>query len=297
MMAVFDDTETERKLVLYPHRIDWLDRSPVAHKEPGQVVPLAKVEPLRMECEHFLECIATRERPRTDGESAVRVLEVLESCEESLRQKGQPVKMSAGRRLYFAHPTAVIDEPCEIGEGTKIWHFSHIMAEAKLGKRCNLGQNVVISPGVTIGNNVKIQNNVSVYSGVELEDDVFCGPSIVFTNVTNPRSHVVRKNEYRRTVVKRGASLGANCTIVCGLTIGQYAFVAAGAVVNRDVADHALVAGVPARPIGWVCYCGVRLRECDASAECAACGRKYTIENRVCTEVVETKRAVAGVGT
>jgi UDP-2-acetamido-3-amino-2,3-dideoxy-glucuronate N-acetyltransferase len=296
-MAVFDDTEVERKLVLYPHRIDWLDRSPVAHKEPGQVVPLGKLEPLRVECQHFLDCIRTRENPRTDGQSAVRVLQVLESCENSLKHKGQPVTMAASESPYFAHPTAVIDGPCEIGEGTKIWHFTHIMAEAKLGKGCNLGQNVVISPGVKIGNNVKIQNNVSVYTGVELEDDVFCGPSMVFTNVMNPRSHIVRRGEYKRTLVRRGASLGANSTIVCGVTIGRYAFVAAGAVVNRDVADHALVAGVPSRQIGWVCYCGVRLPEGLAETACAACGRKYAIENRSCTEVIEEKRAIARAGS
>lgn len=297
-MAVFDDMEPDRKLVLYPHRIDWLDRSPVTHKEPGQVVPLAKVEPLRMECEHFLECVAQRTRPRTDAESAVRVLRVLESCEHSLSHQGQPVAVRLEESSYFAHSTAVIDQPCEIGEGTKIWHFTHIMAESRLGKKCNLGQNVVISPGVTIGNNVKIQNNVSVYTGVELEDDVFCGPSMVFTNVINPRSHIVRKNEYKRTLVKRGASLGANSTIVCGVTIGRHAFVAAGAVVNRDVADYALVAGVPARQLGWVCYCGIRLRDNrdnDAVLNCAACGRKYAIENRSCTEVTEAKRAIAGV--
>jgi len=295
MMAVFDDTQAERKLVLYAHRIDWVDRAPVAHQEPGQVVELAKVEPLKMECQHFLECVATRKRPRTDGASAVRVLQVLESCEQSLRDKGQPVKMAARGTRYFAHPTAVIDEPCEIGEGTKIWHFTHVMAGARLGKRCNLGQNVVISPGVTMGSNVKIQNNVSVYTGVELEDDVFCGPSMVFTNVINPRSHIERKNEYKRTLVKRGASLGANSTIVCGVTVGQYAFVAAGAVVTHDVADHALVAGVPARQIGWVCYCGARLTDSEAETECGACGRKYVIENQSCREVIQAKQAVAAV--
>lgn len=296
-MAVFDDMESDRKLVLYPHHIDWVDRSPVARKEPGQVVPLAAVEPLRMECEHFLNCLLTRERPRTDGQSALHVLRVLEHCEQSLGDRGQPVAVTEVGARYFAHSTAVIDQPCEIGESTKIWHFSHIMSEAKLGKRCNLGQNVVVSPGVKIGSNVKIQNNVSVYTGVELEDDVFCGPSMVFTNVINPRSHIARRNEYKRTLVKRGASLGANCTIVCGVTIGRYAFIAAGAVVNRDVPDYALVAGVPARQIGWVCYCGIRLRQLDEAAECAACGRKYSIENRSCKEVAELRHAIAGAAT
>jgi UDP-2-acetamido-3-amino-2,3-dideoxy-glucuronate N-acetyltransferase len=169
--------------------------------------------------------------------------------------------MSAVNRTlpYFVHESSYIDEPVEIGEGTKIWHFCHIMAGARIGARCSIGQNVVIARNVTIGNNVKIQNNVSVYDNVTLEDDVFCGPSMVFTNVYNPRAAVTRKHEYRDTLVQRGATLGANCTIVCGTTIGPYAFVAAGAVVNRDVAPYALVAGVPARHIGWMSRYGERL--------------------------------------
>jgi UDP-2-acetamido-3-amino-2,3-dideoxy-glucuronate N-acetyltransferase len=283
-MAVFDDTEPERKLVLYPHRINWVDRVPVAEKETAQVVKLPAVEPLGMECEHFLECVQTRRNPRTDGESAVRVLEVLEACEESLRTHGGPVSVHRQRPKFFVHPTAVVDDPCEIGEGTKIWHFSHVMAGSKLGKNCNLGQNVLIASGVCIANNVKIQNNVAVYTGVELEDDVFCGPSMVFTNVINPRSHVVRKNEYRETLVKQGATLGANCTIVCGTKIGRYAFVGAGAVVTHDVPDYALMVGVPAKRSGWVCVCGVRLSDVN-EPQCAACGRRFVIEGGVCEEV------------
>lgn len=178
----------------------------------------------------------------------------------------------------FAHETAVIDEGCDIGEGTKIWHFSHIMPGARIGRRCNIGQNVVVSPGVIIGDNVKIQNNVSVYTGVELEDDVFCGPSMVFTNVINPRSHVPRRDEYLRTLVRRGASLGANSTIVCGHTVGRFAFVGAGAVVTRDVPDFALVVGNPARVTGWVCECGVKLasgREMPVEIACGTCGKRY----------------------
>jgi UDP-2-acetamido-3-amino-2,3-dideoxy-glucuronate N-acetyltransferase len=283
-MAVFDDVEPERKLVLYSHRIEWVDRVPVAHREEGQNVPLPKVEPLRQECEHFLQCVATGERPRTDGESALRVLRLLECCEESLRLKGQPIAVSASARSYSAHPTAVVDEPCEIGQGTKIWHFSHIMANSRIGAGCNLGQNVVVSPGVTIGNNVKIQNNVSVYTGVELEDDVFCGPSMVFTNVINPRSHIIRKDEYRRTLVRRGASLGANSTIVCGITIGRYSFIAAGATVTRDVPDFALMAGVPSKQIGWMCYCGIRLHGTGAEVKCSACKRTYRVTADSCIQ-------------
>src|SRR5437660_11576960 len=153
---------------------------------------------------------------------------------------------------YFVHESSFVDEPFEIGEGTKIWHFSHVMTGSKIGRRCNIGQNVVISPRVVIGDNVKIQNNVSVYTGVELEDDVFCGPSMVFTNVTNPRSHVVRRNEYKTTRIKKGATLGANSTVVCGHTVGEYAFVAAGAGVAADVEPYALMAGVPARKFGYM---------------------------------------------
>ncbi len=160
---------------------------------------------------------------------------------------------------YFAHETAVVDQPSEIGAGTKIWHFSHVMRDTKIGSRCNIGQNVVISPGVILGNNVKVQNNVSIYTGVILEDDVFCGPSMVFTNVINPRSHVSRKHEYQKTLVRRGATIGANATIVCGVTLGEYAFVGAGAVVTKDVRSFALVTGVPGRQVGWMCRCGERL--------------------------------------
>ena len=167
--------------------------------------------------------------------------------------------MTMNDKLYFAHPTAVIDEPCSIGEGTRIWHFCHVMRGARIGERCILGQNVFIANDVVIGNNVKIQNNVSVYTGVELEDDVFCGPSCVFTNVSNPRSQIVRHRLYERTLVRRGATIGANATIVCGVIIGRYAFIGAGAVVCRDVPDYALMLGVPARQKGWMSRHGHRL--------------------------------------
>ena len=276
-MAVFDDTQSTEKLVLYPHQINWLDRVPVAQKAEGQVVPLSNDEPLRLECEHFLKCVREKKKPRTDGESALRVLRILDACEKSLRNHGQPVAMDARPVNYFVHPSALVDEPCEIGEGTKIWHFSHVMANTKIGKKCNFGQNVHIASEVRIGNNVKIQNNVSVYTGVELEDDVFCGPSMVFTNVINPRSHIIRKHEYQQTLVKRGASLGANSTVVCGVTIGRYAFVGAGAVVTHDVLDYALVVGVPARQAGWMCQCGVRLRAAEQIVRCQICGSEYDL--------------------
>ena len=181
---------------------------------------------------------------------------------------------------FFVHESSYADEGCEIGAGTKIWHFSHVMAGARIGERCNIGQNVVVSPQVVIGTNVKIQNNVSIYTGVTLEDDVFCGPSMVFTNVVNPRSHVSRKDEYRATLVKRGASLGANCTVVCGHTIGAYAFIGAGAVVASDVPDYALMVGVPAKRIGWMSRHGERLAlpvRGEAQATCATTGEHYQL--------------------
>ena len=179
---------------------------------------------------------------------------------------------------FFVHESSYVDDGCEIGAGTKIWHFSHVMAGAKIGRGCNIGQNVVISPGVVVGDNVKIQNNVSLYTGVVLEDDVFCGPSMVFTNVTTPRSHVSRKHEYQATLVKRGATLGANSTVVCGHTIGEYAFVGAGAVVTKDVRPYALVVGNPGRQTGWMCSCGVKLASGAAAPEkatCAKCGVRF----------------------
>lgn len=180
---------------------------------------------------------------------------------------------------YQAHETAVIDEGCRIGAGTRIWHFSHIMPDCVIGERCNIGQNVVISPGVVLGNNVKIQNNVSVYTGVICEDNVFLGPSCVFTNVLNPRSAIPRKDQYRKTLVRRGATIGANATIVCGHTIGEYALIGAGAVVTKDVPPYALVVGNPSRQIGWVSEYGHRLRfDEKGEARCPESGERYLLK-------------------
>lgn len=274
-MAVFDDVSLDQKLVLYPHRIDWIERLPVARKADGVVVPVENREPLKEECRHFLYCVATRQTPLTDGQEGLRVLQVLAACQQSLDARGRWVAVGQPpptQEPYFVHPTAVIDPPCDIGRGTKIWHFSHVLKNCRIGENCNLGQNVVIGPGVTIGRGCKIQNNVSVYQGVTLEEEVFCGPSVVFTNVLNPRAHIPRMAELKPTLVKKGATLGANATIVCGHTIGEYAFVGAGAVVTRDVPPYALVVGNPARQVGWMCACGVRLPE---DLICPACGKTY----------------------
>jgi UDP-2-acetamido-3-amino-2,3-dideoxy-glucuronate N-acetyltransferase len=276
-MVVFNDAEPKDKLQSYAHQVSWIDRKPVAQKAEAEIIPVPAEEPLKQECAHFLECIATRKTPRTDGREGLAVLTVLEACQKSLDQAGATISPARATpaRNYFLHESSYVDEPSEIGEGTKIWHFSHVLKNCKVGKNCNIGQNVVIGPSVTIGNKVKIQNNVSVYQGVTLEDEVFCGPSMVFTNVMNPRSGIVRMHELKDTLVKKGASIGANATIVCGHTVGAYSFIGAGAVVTKDVPDFALVVGNPGRIIGWMCQCGIRLTFADSRACCSACNATY----------------------
>ncbi|MFZ2052747.1 MAG: Gfo/Idh/MocA family oxidoreductase [Candidatus Aminicenantales bacterium] len=280
-MALFDDMNPKDKLLLYDHKIDWIRRTPVPKKEKAAAVKIDPQEPLRAECRHFLECLKSRGTPLTDGGEALRVLRILEAAQESLSHDGKSISLRERKQHdFFAHETVHLDAPCEIGPGTKIWHFAHILKNTKIGRGCVIGQNASIGPNVTVGENVKIQNNVSIYDGVTLEDDVFCGPSMVFTNVINPRSHWPRKDEFQKTLVKKGASLGANSTIVCGTEIGRYAFVGAGAVVTKDVPDHALVHGVPARIQGWVCLCGEKLSlpnsaRVKETAKCGNCGRKY----------------------
>ncbi|MCA8966825.1 MAG: N-acetyltransferase [Planctomycetes bacterium] len=215
--------------------------------------------------------MATRDTPRTDGEEGLRVLRVLNACEKALRA-GHGVPVEVAERDYRVHPTAVVDDGVVIGGGTRIWHFSHVLSGSRVGAKCNIGQNVVIGPDVSVGDNCKIQNNVSVYKGVTLEDGVFCGPSMVFTNVMNPRAEVNRRDEFLPTLVKRGATIGANSTIVCGVTLGEYCFVGAGSVVTRSVPAHALVVGNPARRIGWMSAYGERL---DESLTCPASGIRY----------------------
>lgn len=278
-MAVFDDTATD-KLVLYPHRVEWKDRVPNAVKALGVPVALENVEPLNSECRHFLECLEQRKSPRTDVWEGLRVLKVLTACEEALKNQ-RPVsiaKESGGsNKEYFVHPTAVVDEPAQVGRGTKVWHFSHILPGAVIGERCIFGQNCQVGENVIIGNNVKVQNNVSIYTGTVVENDVFLGPSCVLTNVTNPRSQVNRHALYEKTIIRRGATVGANATIVCGIELGRYSFVAAGAVVARNVPDYALMVGNPARQKGWMSRHGHRLGEPDEKGimVCPESGYRY----------------------
>jgi UDP-2-acetamido-3-amino-2,3-dideoxy-glucuronate N-acetyltransferase len=275
-MAVFDDTADE-KLVLYPHIVEWSSSVPTAVKAKAEAVRLAAVEPLKAECQHFLDCVHSRETPVTDGCEGLRVLSVLDGCQRSLLKGGAAVELDAADLPYFAHESAYVDHGAEVGAGTKIWHFAHIMKGARIGESCVIGQNVNVDGGAVIGNNARIQNNVSIYSGVTLADDVFLGPSCVLTNVSNPRAQVNRHSLYERTMVKRGATIGANATVVCGATIGRYAFVGAGSVVTKSVPDYALMAGNPARQMGWMSRHGHRLSspDKDGMLRCPETGLRY----------------------
>lgn len=285
-MAVFDDVSKE-KLYLYPHKIEWKDgKVPVAQKADYNVVPFDSGEPLNLELRHFAECVLQRKTPLTDGQEGLRVLKVLETAENSIRDSSK-LQRSNLRTQNFIHQTAIVDDETEIGEGTKIWHFSHVLKGSKIGKNCILGQNVVVGPDAEIGSRCKIQNNVSIYKGVILEDEVFCGPSCVFTNVYNPRAFIERKHEYLQTRIKKGATIGANATIVCGTTIGKYAMIGAGAVVKADVPDYAVVAGVPAKQIGWACKCGTTLNFSKGHAACVYCGSKYGLKKNNITIINE----------
>ena len=287
-MAVFDDGEDwDRKLLLYPHRVEWRQSMPVPQKAAAEPVAIDRDEPLRLECQHFVDCIRTGATPRTDGREGVRVLRVLATATASLISTAAsrsiaaamapaagdaPAQAAARFPGAHIHASAYVDEDVEIGEATRIWHFSHVLPRTRIGRECVIGQNVMIGPDVAVGDRCKIQNNVSLYKGVTLEDGVFCGPSCVFTNVNTPRAEIDRKDEFLPTLVKKGATIGANATIVCGSTIGEYSFVAAGAVVTKDVPPFALVAGVPATRIGWVSRAGRRL---GPDLRCPETGQQY----------------------
>jgi UDP-2-acetamido-3-amino-2,3-dideoxy-glucuronate N-acetyltransferase len=293
-MAVFNDTrQWPDKLLIYPHHVEWRNGLPIPEKSEPERVDLQQDEPLRNECMHFLDCIANGSVPITDGHEGLQVLHILNASQRSLESNGKAIRLDGRRELKHReqlagrasgdqpsavarsasiHETAIIDEGASIGAHTKIWHFSHVLAGSQIGEHCNIGQNVVIGPDVTIGGHCKIQDNVSVYKGVTLEEGVFCGPSMVFTNIINPRAEIAKMDQVRPTLVKKGATIGANATVICGVTLGRYCFVGAGAVVTHNVPDHAMVVGNPARPMGWYCACGERLND---ALECPVCGKQY----------------------
>lgn len=273
-MAVFDDVSDE-KLFVYPHKIHWKDgKIPVACKAESRVIKFKNVEPLREELICFTESIRSKINPLTDGQEGLRVLKVLEAAEKSLKSQTSRILFHQ-EKSFFVHESCYVDADVNIGKGTKIWHFSHILEGSEIGEDCILGQNVAIGPNVKIGDKCKIQNNVSLFNGVTLEEEVFCGPSCVFTNVYNPRAFVERKKEFKKTLVGRGATIGANATIVCGITIGRYTMIGAGSVVKHDIPDFAVVVGVPARQIGWICKCGESLPFKSKYATCSKCGERY----------------------
>ncbi len=273
--VVFDDVApAHEKVTLYPFEVEWTAGVPTPRNTGAISVPVPVGEPLKNEMRHFLECCRTGSRPLTDGAEAMRVLSVLERASAAcFRPVARREAASAGPRAPV-HETAFVDDGVTIGEGSRIWHFSHILSGTSIGRNVVIGQNVMIGPDVRVGDGVKIQNNVSVYKGVTLEDEVFCGPSCVFTNVLNPRAAIERKDEFRETLVQRGATIGANATVVCGHRIGRYALISAGAVVTKDVPDFALVAGVPARRIGWVSRTGRRLGK---DLVCPETGERYRV--------------------
>ena len=284
-MLIFDDTkEWTEKLILYRTAVEWKEgKTPTVKRDEGEYLSVPKSEPLRNECEQFLLCCQERRTPKTDGREGLQVLRLLQAAQSSLDQEGESKSLVS--LPYFAHPTASVDPSAQISEGTKIWHYSKVMENARIGQRCNIGQNVVISPDVILGNNVKVQNNVSIYTGVTCEDDVFLGPSMVFTNVMNPRSAVSRKNLYEKTVVRCGTTIGANATIICGIELGIYSFIGAGAVVTKDVKPFALMVGNPACQIGWMSRHGEKLdlplkidTKETREAVCPATGELYILQ-------------------
>ncbi|HDP98467.1 MAG TPA: oxidoreductase, partial [bacterium] len=285
-MLSFEDSSNEKKLLYYEKGIDWVQGEPVKRDGPTETIVYDNGMPLTEELKYFVEHLDGTSVEIASGQNGVDVLEILETASQSLTADERkldsisPAK-NEEKKNYFAHPTAVIDDGVEIGDGTKIWYFSHVQTGAKIGKKCVLGQNVNVANNVSIGNFVKIQNNVSVYEGVTLEDYVFCGPSMVFTNILDPRSKYpqVGAKYYIKTLIKEGASLGANSTIVCGHTIGRHAFIAAGAVVVKDVPDYALMMGVPAKQKGWICECGEVLPKFEKQAECVRCQLKYQLKD------------------
>lgn len=290
-MLSFDDASAKKEVLFYEKGIDWVRGEPIPREGPTEVVSCEGRLPLTEELAYFADRLKGEPIEIASGAQGVAVMDILERATASLLGKddgmGATLGSGASANLpYFVHPSSVVDDGATIGAGTKIWHFSHVQSGAMLGRNCSLGQNVNIGNNVRIGDHVKIQNNVSVYEGVELEDYVFCGPSMTFTNILDPRCKYPQRGgeHYVRTLVREGASLGANSTIVCGATIGRHAMVAAGAVVTKDVPDYALMMGVPARRVGWACECGERLGDTSAGITCSRCGRSFREKAGVLSE-------------
>jgi len=295
-MAVFDDL-TEEKLFLYPHKIEWQNRIPVAHKADVEIVKFEMSEPLKIECQHFLDCIRHNKTPMTDGNEGLRVLKILTAAQQSLWNNGQIIDYNPETKIYsqtetayFVHPTAFVGDNCMIGRGTKIWNNSQIQPGAQIGENCTIGHNCFVGSHAKIGNGVKLECNIDVWDLVTLEDYVFVGPSAVFTNDVNPRAKYSKKDypqygEWIPTLVKEGASIGANATIVCGTTIGKGAMIGAGAVVNKNIPDYAIAVGIPAKITGWICECGSKLRFTGNSAKCRTCSHRYLKKGKKVSQV------------
>lgn len=288
-MAVFDDL-TDEKLFLYPHTIEWQNRIPIARKADAEIVPVTMSEPLRLECQHFVDCVRHKRVPVTDGREGLRVLSILYAAQESFNNGSSKISLKKlgikAARIpdIFVHPTAYVADSCKIGRNTKIWHNSQIQSGAHIGEHCTIGHNCFVGSHARIGKGVKLESNVDVWDLVTLEDYVFVGPSAVFTNDITPRAKYPKKRypeygEWTSTLVKEGASIGANATIVCGVTIGKYAFVGAGAVVNKDIPDYAIAVGVPAKVIGWMCECGSKLQFKKNRVSCPNCSCLYQRKN------------------
>lgn len=280
-MFSFEDASEEKNIYFYEKGIDWVRGEPIKRDGPTEIVPYQRGMPLTAELQYFIDHLDGKPIKISGADDAVRNIEILEAATRSLLSRDVPSAPAhapaKAEKNYFVHPTSVVDEGVEIGSGTKIWHFSHVLKNAKIGENCTLGQNVSVGGGVRIGSHCKIQNNVSVYEGVELEDYVFCGPSMVFTNIMDPRCKYPQRGTqfYKKTLIREGASIGANATIVCGHTVGRHAFIAAGAVVTKDVPDYAMMMGVPARRVGWMCECGEKLLGKSGAMKCSRCGLEY----------------------
>lgn len=281
-MLSFEDSSEAKEILFYEKGIDWVRGEPVAREGPTAVIDYEMAMPLTLELAYFVEHLSDPAVEIADGAHAVEVMEILERASKSLLASESPsadVPKRDTTASYYIHPSSYVDPNVEIGEGTKIWHFCHVQSNVKIGRHCSFGQNVNVAGNVRMGNFVKIQDNVSVYEGVELEDYVFCGPSMVFTNIKAPRSRYPQRGSeyYVKTRVRKGATIGANATIVCGCTVGRHAFVGAGAVISKDVPEYALMVGVPARQIGWVCECGTRLPDEGNALTCPRCSLTYSL--------------------